>query len=90
MSILTHPSLPMSVPGTPDLLVNSLELKRTLRKWSHDKEKVIRVKGQNITKLSQTILGIPKECLIKTNFKSDEILGADVVGMFVARQPSKS
>ena len=43
-SILTHPSLPMSAPGTPDLLVNSLELKRTLRKWSHDKEKVIRVK----------------------------------------------
>jgi len=38
-SILTHPSLPMSAPGTPDLLVNSLELKRTLRKWSHDKEK---------------------------------------------------
>lgn len=43
-SILTHPSLPMSAPGTPDLLVNSLELKRILRKWSHDKEKVIRVK----------------------------------------------
>jgi len=43
-SILTHHSPPMSVPGTPDLLVNSLELKRTLRKWSHDKEKVIGVK----------------------------------------------
>lgn len=39
-SVLTHPSLPMSKPGTPDLLVNTLELKRTLRKWSHDKEKV--------------------------------------------------
>lgn len=39
-SVLTHPSLPMSTPGTPDLLVNTLELKRTLRKWSHDKEKV--------------------------------------------------
>ena len=39
-SILTHPSLPMSAPETPDLLVNTLELKRTLRKWSHDKEKV--------------------------------------------------
>ena len=38
--MLTHPSLPVSAPGTPDLLVNSLELKRTLRKWSHDKEKV--------------------------------------------------
>nr|XP_058970698.1 fas-binding factor 1-like isoform X2 [Pocillopora verrucosa] len=38
-SVLTHPSLPMSTPGTPDLLVNTLELKRTLRKWSHDKEK---------------------------------------------------
>ena len=25
---------------TPDLLINSLELKRTLRKWSRDKEKV--------------------------------------------------
>ena len=39
-SVLTHPSLPMSTPVTPDLLVNTLELKRTLRKWSHDKEKV--------------------------------------------------
>lgn len=39
-SVLTRPSLPMSSPGTPDLLVNTLELKRTLRKWSHDKEKV--------------------------------------------------
>ena len=39
-SVHTHLSLPMSVPGTPDLLVNTLELKRTLRKWSHDKEKV--------------------------------------------------
>ncbi|XP_022788434.1 fas-binding factor 1 homolog isoform X3 [Stylophora pistillata] len=38
-SVHTHLSLPMSVPGTPDLLVNTLELKRTLRKWSHDKEK---------------------------------------------------
>ncbi|KAJ7376427.1 establishment of epithelial cell polarity [Desmophyllum pertusum] len=33
------PLLQMSAPGTPDLLVNTLELKRTLRKWSHDKEK---------------------------------------------------
>ena len=41
---LTHPSLPMSAPGTSDLLLNSLELKRTLRKWSHDKEEVIEVK----------------------------------------------
>lgn len=40
-SIPSHPSLPVSAPGTPDLLVNSLELKRTLRKWSHDKEKVM-------------------------------------------------
>ena len=39
-AVVSQSSLLASAPGTPDLLVNSLELKRTLRKWSHDKEKV--------------------------------------------------
>lgn len=39
-AVVSHSSLVASASGTPDLLVNSLELKRTLRKWSHDKEKV--------------------------------------------------
>ena len=33
-------SKPSPLPVTPDLLMNSLELKRTLRRWSADKEKV--------------------------------------------------
>ena len=38
---VAHPaSRPVTASGTPDLLINSLELKRTFRKWSHDKEKV--------------------------------------------------
>lgn len=39
-AVVSQSSLLASAPGTPDLLVNSLALKRTLRKWSHDKEKV--------------------------------------------------
>lgn len=38
-SNLLHPSQLGSASVTPDLLVNSLELKRTLRKWSKDREK---------------------------------------------------
>ncbi|XP_068673186.1 fas-binding factor 1 homolog isoform X2 [Montipora foliosa] len=38
-SNLFHPSQLGSASVTPDLLVNSLELKRTLRKWSKDREK---------------------------------------------------
>lgn len=40
LSVAHLASRPVSASGTPDLLINSLELKRTFRKWSHDKEKV--------------------------------------------------